>query len=93
MERYCRRPIDEYVTGRVQGSSAIAVEMHATLTPNRRAIVAFQLSVGGKIFSQWKPELIPSSFFPTTRTGWSVSSRGLPVPANILIRPNVATSV
>jgi hypothetical protein len=67
MERYWR-PTDEY---------AIAVELHAPFRPNGRAIDAFQLSVSKEIFSQWRPEWILSSLFPASRTGWSVSSRGL----------------
>ena len=92
MERYCRRPfrpIDEYAIGRVQGSSAIAVELHATFRPNGRAIDAFQLSVGGNIFAV---EARMDSFIPLPGfKDWMV--RFQQRPANILIRPNMATSV
>jgi hypothetical protein len=51
MERFCRRPffspIDEYPTARVQGYSNIAVEPHATVLPNGRAMDASQFRVGG----------------------------------------------
>ncbi len=87
MERFCRRPfrhIDEYATARVQGSSALAVELHATARPNGRAIDAFQLRVGGDLF---EVEARLDDFIPLPR--FKFQQR----PANILIRPNMAASV
>jgi len=81
MERYCRRPvqhIDEYATARVQGSSGIAVEMDG-----------FQFRVGGDVFNV---EARLDSFIPSpTFKDWMV--RFQQRPSNILIRPNLATSV
>jgi hypothetical protein len=54
MEKFCRRSfrlIDEYATARVQGSSNIAVELHATVLPNGQAMDAFQFRVGGDNFA------------------------------------------
>ncbi len=78
MERYCRRPfqhVDEYATARVQGSSAIAVELHATVRPNGRVMDGFQFRVGGDVFNVEArlDAFIPS---PPSRTGWSASSSG-----------------
>ncbi len=44
-------PIDEYATARVQGYSNIAVELHATVLPNGRAMGASQFRVGGDNFA------------------------------------------
>jgi hypothetical protein len=54
MERFCRRQfqhIDEYATARVQGSSTIAVELHATVRTNGRVMDGFQFRVGGDVFN------------------------------------------
>jgi hypothetical protein len=92
MERFCRRPfksIDEYATARVQGYSNIAVGLHATVWQNRRTMDAFQFRVGGDIFNV---EASLDSFIPLPEfKGWMV--RFQQRPANILIRPNMATSV
>jgi hypothetical protein len=92
MERFCRRPfrhIDEYATARVQGSNTLAVELHATVRPNGRAIDAFQLRVGGDLFAV---EAKLHDFIPLARfKDWVVKFQQR--PANILIRPNMATSV
>ena len=92
MERYCRRPvqhIDEYATARVQGSSGIAVELHATVRTNGRVMDGFQFRVGGDVFNV---EARLDSFIPSpTFKDWMV--RFQQRPSNILIRPNLATSV
>jgi hypothetical protein len=92
MERFCRRPflpITEYATARVQGSSAIAVELHATVRTNGRVMDGFQFRVGGDVFNV---EAKLSSFIPNpVFKDWLV--RFQQRPANILIRPNMATSV
>ena len=92
MERFCRkpfRPIDEYATARVQGYSNIAVELHATVRPTGRAMDAFQFRVGGDVFNV---EARLDSFIPLPEfKGWVI--RFQQRPANILIRPNMATSV
>jgi hypothetical protein len=92
MERFSRRPfrpIDEYATARVQGYSNIAVELHATVRPTGRAMDAFQFRVGGDVFNV---EARLDSFIPIPEfKGWVV--RFQQRPANILIRPNMATSV
>jgi hypothetical protein len=92
MERFCRRPfqhIDEYATARVQGSSAIAVELHATVRTNGRVMDGFQFRVGGDVFNidAKLDTFIPNPIFKD----WYV--RFQQRPANILIRPNMATSV
>jgi hypothetical protein len=90
MERFCRRPfrhIDEYATARVQGSSSLAIELHATMRPNGRAIDAFQQRVGGDLF---EVEAKLDDFIPLARfKNWVV--RFQQRPANI--RPNMATSI
>jgi hypothetical protein len=92
MERYCRRPvqhIDEYATARVQGSSGIAVELHATVRTNGRVMDGFQFRMGGDVFNV---EARLDSFIPSpTFKDWMV--RFQQRPSNILIRPNLATSV
>jgi hypothetical protein len=92
MERYCRRPvqhIDEYAIARVQGSSGIAVELHATVRTNGRVMDGFQFRVGGDVFNV---EARLDSFIPSpTFKDWMV--RFQQRPSNILIRPNLATSV
>ncbi len=83
------RHVNEYATTRVQGSSAIAVELHATVRSSGRVMDGFQFCVGGDVFNV---EARLDSFIPSpTFKDWVV--RFQQRPSNILIRPNLATSV
>jgi len=79
----------EYATARVQGYRGIAVELHAVARANGRALDAFQFRVGGDPF---EVNARLDSFIPLARfKDWYV--RFEQRPSNILIRPNLATSV
>jgi hypothetical protein len=67
----------------------LAIELHVTMRPNGRAIDAFQLRVGGDLF---EVEAKLDDFISLARfKNWVVMFQQR--PANILIRPNMATSI
>lgn len=79
----------EYATARVQGNTELTVELHATIRDNGRALDAFQFRLGGDIFNV---ESRLDSFIPLPGfKDWTI--RFQQRPANILLRPNMVTSV